>query len=81
MTKPDLTIIEGGKVEEYKPPARVDFKCWKCGEPCVLHPNNGNATMHSLPACDEWARIESKKEDLERFLIKSGVHMLTKQAE
>lgn len=81
MTKPDLTVIEGGKVELAEQPERVDFACWKCNAPCVLHPRNGNATMHALPTCEEWTRIESKKEDVERFLIKSGVHMLTKQAD
>lgn len=84
MSKPDLTIIEGGKVDEplvqeVKLPERVEFPCWKCGLSCVLYPKSEpkNATQHAIPVCSEWERIVSKKDDLERFLTKSGVNLLT----
>lgn len=76
MSKPDLRVIEGGKVELAEAPERVDFTCCDCQRPCVMYPRaDPIAVMHSIPACDEWKRIEKKKDDLARYLIKCGVHV------
>ena len=79
--KPELSVIEGGKIDVVELPERVEFECWKCKGWCVMFPRSKNATQHSIPVCKEWERIEKKKEDLERFLIKCGVHLLTKQGD
>lgn len=77
MTKPDLKLVRGSKIEVIEAPERIDFTCWKCGRPCVTYPRGGSATQHSLPTCAEWQKIEAKKDDVERFLIKSGLHIST----
>ena len=77
MSKPELTIIDGGKVEAVELPEREDFACWKCGKSCVIWPRaEPPSVQHSLPACSEWQRIETGAEDLERFAIKCGVELL-----
>lgn len=76
MSKPNLSVIEGGKVDVAPTPERVDFNCHHCKRPCVMYPKaTPIAVMHSVPACEEWARIEKKKDDLARYLIKCGVHV------
>lgn len=77
MSKPELTIIDGGKIEAVELPEREDFACWKCGNNCVIWPRaEPPSVQHSLPACSEWQRIETGAEDLERFAIKCGVELL-----
>jgi len=76
MSKPDLKVIEGGKVEAVETPERVDFKCCDCKRPAVMYPRTQPiAVMHSVPACEEWVRIAMRKDDLARYLIKCGVHV------
>lgn len=76
MSKPELTVIEGGKVEVAETPECVPFTCWKCAGPCMMHPRaKPIAVQHCIPACEEWKKIETKKEELERFLIKCDVHL------
>lgn len=76
MSKPDLTVIEGGKVELAETPERVDFKCHHCQRPAVMYPlSKPISVMHSVPACEEWARIAMRKDDLARYLIKCNVHV------
>jgi hypothetical protein len=73
MSKPSLSVLEGGIA---KIPERVDFECHHCTRPAVMYPLAKPITvMHSIPACDEWKRIESDKDDLARYLIKCGVHV------
>jgi predicted RNA-binding Zn-ribbon protein involved in translation (DUF1610 family) len=77
-----LTVIEGGKVEEVEIPERVDFACPQCGSACVMYPRNKPmAVQHSLPTCKLWDRVQGKKEDVERFLVKAGVHVLVPKGE
>lgn len=57
-------------------PERSDFPCWNCGRACVTYPRAGFATQHSLPVCSVWDSIQAKKDDVERFLIKCGFHLL-----
>ena len=60
MSKPELTIIDGGKIEAVELPEREDFACWKCGKSCVIWPRaEPPSVQHSLPACSEWQRIET----------------------
>lgn len=76
MKKSDLVLIEGGKVEVPETPDRVDFTCHHCKMPCVMYPRSTPiATMHAVPGCTEWAKVEGKRDDLARFLIKCGVHV------
>lgn len=83
MTKPNLTVIEGGKVELVELPERQDFNCWSCGGACVIFPRDANATRHSLPVCAEWDRITSSISIgaapvfVEQFLEKCGIKLLT----
>ncbi len=79
MTKPDLKLIEGGKVEEL--PEQVEFPCPSCKRSCLMFPRTKPiAVQHALPTCRSWKLIEGKKDDIERFLIKAGVHLLLPQA-
>lgn len=57
-------------------PPLVEFACPECGKPALLHPlREPMEVQHSLPACALWERIEGKKDDVERYLIKAGVHV------
>lgn len=58
-------------------PERVDFNCHDCERPCIMYPRSKPiAVMHSVPVCESWQDVEGKKDDLERYLIKCGVHMI-----
>lgn len=82
MSKPDLKVIEGGKIETVDVPESKEFSCHKCGRSCVIYPRaRPVAVQHSIPVCEEWQRIEAKKEDLERFAIKCGVELLLPQGD
>lgn len=72
-----LKLIKGEKVEPVETPERVEFPCPHCKASCVMWPRSKPlAVQHSLPTCKGWQRVEGKKDDLERFLIKAGVHLL-----
>lgn len=78
---PELTVIEGGKTEPLvsliTPPEEAKFVCWSCNGSCRMFPSQRPMSVqHSLPVCAEWLRIVGKHEDIERFLIKSGVELL-----
>jgi hypothetical protein len=74
MTK--LELIEGGKVEAVETPERVEFACPQCNGACVMYPRASPVPVqHSVPTCKAWQEIEGKKDDVERFLIKAGVHI------
>lgn len=76
MSKPDLTVIEGGKVQLVEIPERVEFVCHACAVLCVMYPRSKPISVqHGLPTCNDWKRIEGKKDDLERFLIKAGMEV------
>lgn len=80
MSKSDLTVIEGGKVDLITPPEEAKFACWKCGGGCRLFPKTKPmAVQHSMPVCSEWLKIVGKEEDLERFLIKSKIELVLPQ--
>lgn len=82
MSKPDLTVIEGGKVELIKAPAEVKFPCWKCGAGCRMFPSQKPMSVqHSMPVCVAWLQVVAKEDDIERFLIKCGVELLLPQAD
>lgn len=80
--KPDLQVIEGGAggdslIEEV--PEQKEFTCPDCGRSCIIYPRHKPvAVVHAEPRrdCRSWRNIEDKKDDLERFLIKAGVHLL-----
>ena len=77
MEKQKLTLIEGAAQSE---PDRVEFACPQCKASCILWPKaRPIAVQHALPGCRAWRLIEGKKDDLERFLIKAGVHLLVPQ--
>ncbi len=74
-------IVEFGKVEIVDMPERQDFQCWRCHGRCVIYPRAAPmAVQHQIPPCDEWRKIEGKKEDIERWLIKSGLELLVPKA-
>lgn len=71
---------EGQRVETVDVPECVDFDCPHCKGPCVMFPRSKPvAVQHGLPTCKGWQRVEKKKDDLERFLIRAGVHLLIPQ--
>lgn len=75
MTK--LKLIEGGKVEPVEIPEQHHFECPECRRDVVMYPRTAPMVVqHSIPTCRAWQRIEQKKDDLERFLIKAGVALL-----
>lgn len=77
MKKPDLSVVEGGKIETVEIPERVEFTCWKCRGSCLVFPRaKPAAVQHALPTCTEWRRVAANMEDVERFLIKCGAHLL-----
>lgn len=78
MAKEHLRLIEGGAgdgklIEEL--PEQVEFKCPQCKASCIFRPSS-RGVQHALPTCRAWQRIEGKKDDVERFLIKAGLHLL-----
>jgi hypothetical protein len=77
MDKPQLKVIEGGKVEAVEIPERHEFACYKCGGSCVMFPRSKPiAVQHSLPTCKAWQRVEKKLDHVEGFLTKSGADLL-----
>lgn len=73
----DVVEVEFGKVETIELPELQEFQCWKCNGKCVIYPRaSPMPVQHQIPACDEWKKIENKKEDIERWLIKSGLELL-----
>jgi hypothetical protein len=57
---------------------RVDFSCFYCHLACIMYPRSKPIiVVHALPTCTEWEKVEKKKDDLERFLIKCGAHLHT----
>jgi hypothetical protein len=73
--KPNLKVIEGGKVDPVEIPERVDFPCGACGAPCVMFPRNKPiAVQHALPACKRWKQVPNKV-TTEQFLIEAGAHL------
>ena len=88
--KPDLKLIQGSGanvlksthrgdklIETVDTPERVEFNCHHCKGVCQMYPRaKPIAVQHAIPACEAWTTIEAGKDDLERFLIKCGVHVL-----
>jgi hypothetical protein len=59
------------------PPEEVIFNCPACAASVRMRPRDLPISVaHSLPYCESWEQIEGKKDDVERFLIKAGVHVL-----
>lgn len=82
MTKPNLKVIPGGKVDLIEAPEEHEFACPVCGRSCKLYPKSKPlAVVHAEPrrACSAWRSIEDRKGDLAQFLIKAGVHLLLPQ--
>lgn len=80
MSKANLTLVEGGKVELIKAPEEEKFPCWKCGLTCRMFPSQKPMSVqHAMPVCVEWLKIVGKEDDIERFLIKCGVELLVPQ--
>lgn len=68
----------GGVVLPFKAPTPevVDFECPECKQPARMRPREQPIPVeHSLPHCAAWEKIEGKKDDVERYLIKAGVHL------
>lgn len=58
-------------------PEEVIFNCPDCAADVRMRPRDQPISVaHSLPYCGTWEKIEGKKDDVERFLIKAGVHVL-----
>lgn len=76
MTK--LTALPGGKVEPVTIPNEVDFLCPDCKLPCKLWPHSKPiCVQHAIPhTCRTWKQVEGKTDDVARFLIKAGVHLM-----
>lgn len=71
---------KSGIIEKVEAPEFVHFNCPDCGRRCVLYPRNKPmGAQHVVPTCKTWQLVESRKEDLERFLIKAGVDLLVLQ--
>lgn len=82
MSKPRLTLIEGGKIEGVSAPELEHFRCPTCGEQCVIYPRSSPiAVQHSIPTCKGWQRVEKGTDHLEGFLTKAGVGLLLPKAE
>lgn len=68
--------MSDGKVIAMPAPESVEFACPDCGGNAVMWPRSKPmAVQHSIPICKTWQRIEGKKDDVERYLIKAGVHI------
>lgn len=66
----------GGVVVPFPTPEVVNFDCPECKAPARMHPNEKPIPVeHSLPHCAAWEKIAGKKDDVERYLIKAGVHI------
>ena len=62
-------------------PEREEFVCPECKRSCIIHPRGKPVSVqHALPACALWLRVARGEEDLERFLIKAGAHLLLPSA-
>lgn len=82
MSKPQLTVIEGGKLDVVEVPESQEFDCPTCGGACIIYPRtNPMAVQHSLPTCKGWQRVEAKTDHLEGFLTKAGMHLLIPKAD
>ncbi len=78
--KPNHLHLVPSFVEEVEVPEEKHFDCPHCGKDCVMFPKaKPIGVQHSLPTCRQWKLIEGKKDDVERFLIKAGVHLLVHQ--
>jgi endogenous inhibitor of DNA gyrase (YacG/DUF329 family) len=57
-------------------PSNVMFDCPECQQPVRMRPLEQPISVeHSLPPCEAWRKIEGKRDDLERYLIKAGAHI------
>jgi predicted RNA-binding Zn-ribbon protein involved in translation (DUF1610 family) len=57
-------------------PELVQFACPECKQPARMFPRSQPIGVeHSLPPCKLWQNIHNKKDDVERYLIKAGVHI------
>ena len=68
----------GGVVLPFKAPTPevVEFDCPECKQPARMRPREKPIPVeHSLPHCPAWEKIAGKKDDVERYLIKAGVHL------
>lgn len=55
------------------PAAEINFDCPECKAPVRMRPLETPISVeHAIPACEAWAKIEGKRDDLERYLIKAG---------
>jgi len=73
-------MSEKSIIETVETPETVHFTCPDCKRACVLYPRNKPmGAQHVVPTCKSWQRVEGRKEDLERFLIKAGVDLLVLQ--
>lgn len=58
------------------PDSVVEFACPECSANVRMYPQRKPLGVeHALPTCKLWQRIEEKKDDLPRYLIKAGVHI------
>ena len=74
--------IPGKIVEMVDVPAVKHFTCPDCKAQCVMYPRSKPmGVQHSIPTCKTWQQVEGRKDDLERFLIKAGVHLLVPQGD
>jgi hypothetical protein len=73
---PGAAVIDFAKARADRAPELVEFTCPGCQRPCRMYPRaTPIGVQHAIPACEEWQKIEGKKDDVERFLIKAGVHI------
>ncbi len=54
----------------------VHFDCPECKGRVRMRPlEQPIAVEHSIPSCAAWSKVEGKRDDLERYLIKAGAHI------
>lgn len=76
---PSSAPAVGGTVTHLAP-AVVDFECPECHQAARMFPRDKPIGVeHSLPVCQLWEQITGKKDDVERYLIKAGVHIYAPQ--
>jgi len=74
--------VTDAKVIQLETPECVEFTCPDCQQSARMWPRaKPMAVQHSIPICKTWQAIEGKKDDVERYLIKAGVHILVPDRE
>ncbi len=69
-------VVQVSPAQPSSPPPVVNFECPDCGLPVRMRPLEQPIPVeHAIPHCPSWLKIEGKRDDLERYLIKAAVHI------